>query len=278
MTTLIKQRKPDPGEVLMGLENIGYTLFPECQTTLEIPMIKRKFNLGLSDEEKKAFENYFNVQFDTPEGYEFLSNYRIELRHDVNPKDHNKMEHLFDLAILKANGGMGVVQFEDDEDFFGKRPFIATNEEKEIKDEVGKKQTRNKAIKSLEELAKKKTSLIKYAKYIFDLGAAEISEDIAYKRLDDYIMGGQADKFLNIMSLDPDYVDTVVTVKDAITHGIIRLGQDQWYSNYANQTKLGRNLEEIVNYLNNPNNQDQLGLGSKDDLPYAIKRQLKEKI
>lgn len=277
-TTLIKQRKPNEGEFLMGLENLEYVLFPDCETVLEIPMIRGKYNLGLTEEQQKTFEDYFNVKFDSPEGVEFLSNYQIVLRHDVNPRDDRKMEHLFDLLVLKANNGMGAVQFTEDPNDIGRLPFVATNEQKESEEKMSKNQTRNKALSELEKLSNNKAKLTKVCKYIFDLNTQDLTEQNAYNRLDAYIMGGQAEKFLHALTLDADYVDTVVTVKDAMTKGVIRLGQDQWYVNHANQTKLGRNLEEVVNYLSNPQNQDQLGIGNDKDLPYAIKRQLKERL
>lgn len=278
MTTLIKQRNPNPGESLMGLEKLDYVLFPECDTSLEIPQIRGKFNLGLTEDQQKTFEDYFGVKFETDEGKKWLSEYVINLRHDVNPRDHNKMEHLFDLAVLKANGGMGIVQFNDNEDEIGRFPFVATDQEKELDQKVNKKQLRNRGIEALENLSTNKTNLVKITKYIFDTGNTDLDFNLAYDKLDDYINGGQSAKFLAVLKLDPDYIDTVVTVKDAMGHGIIRLSADQWYVNYSNGTKLGRNLEEIIKYLNNPQNQDQLGTGSKDDTPYSIKRQLKEKI
>jgi len=278
MTTLIKQRSPNAGESLMGLEQLNYVMFPDCDTILEIPIINNKHNLGLTSEQQAEFENYFGVKFDTLQGREFLNNYQIVLRHDVNPRDHKKMDHLFDLAILKANGGMGMVQFEDSKDQVARFPFIATDEAKELEKTVSKKKLRNIAIEELNKLAKHKNTLLKITKFIFDLNQNNLDENSAYDRLDDYINGGQAEKFLTVIKLDPDYIDTVVSVKEAMIKGIIRLGQDQWYVNHANQTKLGRNIEEIVNYLNNPQNQDQIGTGAKDDLPYAIKRQLKESL
>ena len=36
--------------------------------------------------------------------------------------------------------------------------------------------------------------------------------------------------------------------------------------------------EYVVKYLNNPDNQDQLGTGGKNDQPYSIQAQLKQLI
>jgi hypothetical protein len=87
-----------------------------------------------------------------------------------------------------------------------------------------------------------------------------------------------AENFLKVIRLDPEYVDSVITVKAAIARNIIRLTPDKWYVNYINQTKLGRNIDEIVKFLTNPQNQDQMGTDKDTDSAYSIKRQLKESL
>jgi hypothetical protein len=282
MSVLIRQRDPQPNEFLMGLESHGYVMFPGCDTEFDIPILNNKYNLGLG-ENQEEFENYFGVKFDTPEGKEFLDSYRIKLRHDVNPLDDSNMDHRFNLAILKANGGLGIVQFNDEStDLFARYPFVATDEDKDIEKKVSKKVIRNSALSELEKLQKNKPKMFRIAKYIFDVnsGIFNTNADVAYDRLDEYIVASNdnATAFLNTLKLDQDYIDVVITVKAAMVKGIIRLTPDKWLENHANGTKMGRNLEEVVKYLNNPNNQDQLGLGNETDTPYSIKRQIKESL
>ena len=47
------------------------------------------------------------------------------------------------------------------------------------------------------------------------------------------------------------------------------------YINVATQNVLGRNFEEVVEFLNAPENRLELGTGKESDEPYSIKMQLK---
>lgn len=289
MGNYIRQREPNPGENIMGLQNHGYVLYPDAQTELEIPYVNNRFRLGKSNETKwgltkaqlKEFQEYFGVDFDSEQGFKFLEDHRITLDHLATPIDSMNMIHKFNQVVLRGNDGMGLVNLGQEENDGAKLfPFVMVDEDKEIESKVTKKMTKNQALMELQNLEiKDKKFMVKLAKFLFNLNI-DLTEIQAYDKLDEFINsgGGNAEKFLKALKTDREWMDTTVIVKDAMNAQIIRRGDDQVYVNFANQTKLGRNLEEVVKYLNNPDNQDQLGTGGKNDQPYSIQAQLKQLI
>lgn len=279
MGSFIKQRSPVDGETVLGLEKHGYVMFPDAETEVEIPYVNNQFKLGLTKKEQKEFEDYFGYDFESEEGKEFLGNYRIKISHTVNPFDETNMERKFVAKILRANDGLGLVDINSTQDVT-RYPFVLVDEEQEMELKTNRNITRNEAITQLQNLKNlNPKKLVRISKYLFDLNV-EVTENQAYNQVNDYIMGTfeNARLFLTSLSLDEEWLDTYVTVKDARNTGIIRKGEDQVYVNHANGAKLGRTLEEVTKFLNNPDNADILGTGGKNDTPYSIKYQLKHKL
>lgn len=287
MESYIKQRQPLPGEDILGLQASGYVLFPDAKTQIEIPFVNNKFKLGsdsttqfgLTKAEQQKFENYFGIKFDSDEGKSFLSDYKIEISHLANPIDHNNTEHEFVYSILKANNGFGIVDLGDSKNADYYPPFVLVNKEKEMEKNVSRITARNEAITKLESLKLDPKYIVKIAKYIFNLNV-DLTPDQAYLQLNDYIADKfeNSRKFIEALTVDVEWLDTTVAVKDAINLGIIRRGEDQVYVNYANHAKLGRTVDEVIRFLNNPDNQDMLGTGGNKDQTYAIKAQIKSKL
>lgn len=101
MAMLMQQKKPDLDSNLMGLEKAGLSVYPNCKTTLEIPMLNNQFNLSFKDKkQQQEFEGFFGVKFDSPEGQEFLENYEVVINHDVTAYDVRNIKDAFDLHIL----------------------------------------------------------------------------------------------------------------------------------------------------------------------------------
>ena len=109
MALLMRQKKPAEDSILMGLEKLGLSVFPGCETKMEIPIKNNQYNLSFKDKkQQQEFENFFGVKFESPEGQEFLSNYQVSLSHDVTAYDMKNPKDAFDLHILKVNGGLYV--------------------------------------------------------------------------------------------------------------------------------------------------------------------------
>lgn len=288
MGSFIKQRSPVEGEEIMGLEKFGYVMFPDSVTTIEIPYVNGRHKLGnysekdatkfgLTKKQQGDFENFFGVQFESPEGKKFLEEYQISISHLTNPFDESDMKQAFEMQILRANDGMGLVDVNTTQDVT-RYPFVLVDEQQELEVKTNRNTTRNAALGKLESLNEDKAKLVRVAKYLFN--ALDITPKQAYNLLNDFIFDKfeNADKFTKALSLNDEWMDTYITVKDAIHAGIIRRQEDGWYVNHANQEKLGKTVEEITKYLEHPDNLSTLGAGSKNDQPYSIKAQLKHKL
>ena len=284
MAVILRQIKPDNDSVLMGLEKEGFSVFPGCESFIEIPVVNGQYNIGLNDNEKlkQTFEKYFGVQFDTPEGQEFLSNYQIKINHDVMSFDPKNVKDLFELHILKVNNGMGLIATSDyaiEETPINTFKWILKDEEGETQERVKKKEIKIAAIKELSKLYESNTNrLVLLAKYMFSAASGIGSNKVlAFDKMEDFISKStkNAQSFLDTCKKDPEYIDTVVKVREAMFRNIIRLHNGQ-YVLFATQTPLGRNEEEVLNFCLNPANKDIVGYGTNDDLPTSISSQLKQ--
>lgn len=288
MGSYIKQRTPVEGEEIMGLEKFGYVMFPDSTTTIEIPYVNGRHKLGnysgkdatkfgLTQKQQQEFEEFFGIQFESPEGLKFLSEYQISISHLTNPFDEADTKQRFEMNILKANDGMGLIDVNTTQDIT-RYPFVLVDEVQEMEVKTNRNVVRNQALVKLEKLSEDKKKIVRVAKYLFN--SLDITPEQAYNQLNDFIMAKfeNADKFTHALSLNDEWLDTYITVKDAIHSGIIRRQEDGWYVNNANQEKLGKTVEEITKYLEHPDNITTLGSGSKNDQPYSIKAQLKHKL
>lgn len=288
MSVVLKQIAPDTNENLMGLENYGYSVFPGCSTGFEIPMVNGQYNIGLKDkkdkEKKEKFEKFFGVEFDSERGRDFLSNYELTFKHDIESFEPDKnLKHEFDLHLLKVNNGMGIIAVYDDainEAPVNHFKFKLTDENRDLEETVTKKMITTKAVTKLGELFESTTNrIVLIAKYVYPSGSGIANKNLAFSKLEEFITKStnNAEKFLEIVKLEPEYLDTVVKVKDAIFRGIIRIGQDGRYLLAMSGTILGRSEEEVIQFCLNPANQDIVGMGTKDDKPSSLTSQLKDK-
>lgn len=287
MSVTLKQISPEKDQNLMGLEAYGYSVFPGCSTGFEIPMVNGKYNIGLLDkkdqDKRKRFEGFFGVEFDSERGRDFLSKYEVQIKHDVESFNENSIKDEFDLHVLRFNNGMGIVAV--DENVYEEVPvnnfkFKLTDENKDIENKVTKKMITTEAVTKLGELFKSTSNrIVLIAKYIYPAGSGIANKNLAFQKIDEFITKNtnNAARFLDIVTLEPEYLDTVVKVKDAIFRGIIRLGNDGRYQLAMTGTILGRSEEEVITYCLNPANQDIVGIGTKDDKPSSLTSQLKEK-
>lgn len=285
MAILMKQVKPQPGVELMGLEKEDMSVFPGCNTTMEIPIVNGRPNIGLDGKDSKGlrdkFENHFGVKFDTPEGLNFLYNYEMTVSHDVSAYDPRNLDHAFDLHILKVNNGMGIIAVDDaaiERSPVNTFRFKLTDEMTEQTDKVNARQVKYAATTVVSTLYDSNPErLILLAKYIFPAGSGIGNNKLAaFEKISDYLEQNSKNcqSFMTVTKTDVEHINTVVLVKEAIYRNIIRQSNGQ-YVLYATQTPLGRNEEEVIKFCSNPNNKDIVGYGLKDDLPTSISAQLK---
>lgn len=283
MVNVIKPRQLEKNEALVGFESLGSYLLPGCTSTIDIPFLRGVPSIGLdgpaNEKLRKKFEDYFNVDFNSPQGLEFLSNYQININHEDNFFNVNNVESEFIIHILKHNGGMGIVALDAND--ASVEPFVLQDEGKDMKIKVDKSKVEAEAISTLLNLQKKSpTKLEVIAKYIFDNVSSITNPEIAFTRMFERLTGPKKHdmclEFLSIYATDMETVEVTVLVKEAIAKNVIR-HMNGFYENYADRTKLGRNMTEIVNFLKNPANSDILGNGTKEDKPSSIRIQLVNK-
>ena len=288
MSVTLKQIPSDPTQNLMGLENFGFSVFPGCSTNFEIPWINGRPNIGLTDKKDKdlkdKFEKFWGVEFESDRGREFLASYEIRINHDIGAFDPEKnLKDAWDLHLIKVNNGMGIIAVDDDvvnEVAVNNFKFKLTDENKDLEAKITKKQITLKAGAKLQELYESNTNrIVLFAKYIFPAGSGIATKNLAFSRLEDFISKNtnNAEKFLEVVKLEPEYLETVVKVKEAIFRGIIRVGVDGKYILSMSGTVLGRSEEEVIQFCLNPSNIDIVGTGGKTDTPSSLTSQLNDK-
>lgn len=288
MSVTLKQIPSDPTQNLMGLENFGFSVFPGCSTNFEIPWINGRPNIGLTDKKDKdlkdKFEKFWGVEFESERGREFLATYEIRINHDIEAFDPEKnLKDAWDLHLIKVNNGMGIIAVDDDvvnEVAVNNFKFKLTDENKDLEAKITKKQITLKAGAKLQELYESNTKrIVLFAKYIFPAGSGIATKNLAFSRLEDFISKNtnNAEKFLEVVKLEPEYLETVVKVKEAIFRGIIRIGPDGKYILSMSGTVLGRSEEEVIQFCLNPSNVDIVGTGGKTDTPSSLTSQLNDK-
>lgn len=288
MSVIIKQIPPEPGTELMGLEALGLSVFPGVKSSFEIPIINGRYNIGQNDpkykDRIKEFEDYLRFSFDSEEGYKWLEEHLTDLSHDTQALDPtSKFEDRFILHVLEVNGGFGIVALNANhiEEYpINNFKFSLTNEDYEVEKRISKKENKLRATATISKLYESKTNrLILLAKYLLSISSGiGTSKQTALDKLTDFIdqSSDNVEKFNNAAVLDPEYIDSVVKVKEAIFTGIIVLGQDGQFTLKASGDKLGKTESEVIQFLLLPKNKHLLGEGTKDDLPYSISAQLKD--
>ena len=288
MSVTLKQIPSDPTQNLMGLENFGFSVFPGCSTNFEIPWINGRPNIGLTDKKDKdlkdKFEKFWGVEFESDRGREFLASYEIRINHDIEAFDPEKnLKDAWDLHLIKVNNGMGIIAVDDDvvnEVAVNNFKFKLTDENRDLEAKITKKQITLKAGAKLQELYESNTNrIVLFAKYIFPAGSGIATKNLAFSRLEEFISKNtnNAEKFLEVVKLEPEYLETVVKVKEAIFRGIIRIGPDGKYILSMSGTVLGRSEEEVIQFCLNPSNIDIVGTGGKTDAPSSLTSQLNDK-
>lgn len=286
MSVMIKQLKPDPDAILMGLEKEELSCFPECESTFEIPFVYGRPNIGLDGKDdkklKEKFEQFFNVKFDTPEGLKWLSEYEVTIKHDVTAYDQRNPKDAFDLHILKVNGGMGFVATSTvavENTPVNTFKFIITDDQSELEERVRTRETKLAASEELRKLYEGNTNrLVLVAKYLFSTNAGiGTSKIMAFDKVAEFIDKSTANQkmFLDVVKIDPSHLETVVKIKEAIYRNIVRYNNGQ-YMIHATQTPVGRSEDEVIKFFTDPKNKDLLGYGLSDDSPTSISAQLKQ--
>ncbi len=274
--TIIKQKAQDNPRT--GFENLGFTVHPDCSSTLAIPFVGGKYVLNLTPEKQEYFENNLGVKFDSPEGIKFLDNFSIEIDHTDCIIGDTPIDQ-FKKHLLTTSNGFGLVKTGEVTGPVDTTIFEFFDEEENTNKRVSKKQLLNEAIASLQDLwTNKRSQITLFAQYLLEINSGITNEIIAYDKLTDYItQEANASRFLRALKEDVEHIDLVVTIKQAVAVAVIRSVNGK-YQNPVTNTGYGRTIEEVVSFFSNPANQDELGTGAANDEAYTIKAQLRNSL
>lgn len=274
--TIIKQKEQENPRT--GYENLGFTVHPDCSSTLVIPFIGGKYVLNMTPDKQDHFENLLGVKFDTPEGIKFLDDFSIEISHTDCILGNTPIDQ-FKKHLLVSSNGFGLVKVGDITGPVDNTVFEFFDEEKNTEKRVNKKQLLNEAVAALQELwNNKRTQITLFAQYLLEINSGITNEIVAYDKLTDYItQEANASRFLRAIKEDLEHIDLVVTIKQAVAVAVIRSINGK-YQNPVTNTAYGKTIEEVVSFFSNPANQDELGTGAANDEAYTIKAQLRNSL
>lgn len=280
MSTVLKQAPT--GEFRLGLEKEGLQMFESSYSTWEIPFTNGKFQTGLSDEDKLKVEEFFNRKFDDPGDFEFWSNYTIEVKHTLNPYDLENPRDLLEYSVLRLLK-VAAPSLEEADNPMASYLFVLHNDKEENELKASLYERVDEAIVELNKLKTTPKHLIAVAKYILPSNVGIGSNDkMAYAKLRELVNGDLTDAkktgvdtFFKVLNMDKTELYATVDFREAVKQNIVRKNMKQYYYNPLSQTVYGKNETEVIKFLLNPKNQDELGTGTKSDTNYSIRAQLK---
>lgn len=222
---------------------------------------------------------------DSDSGKQFLSDFLIELDNDISFLDKQIPDQLLRLyCILAAKDMVASSRKEAKANTMSPRMYVIEEIGENEKEKLTIKQKVNKARAKLSELETEPDYMLALTQYIAPNNAGIKNTDNAYLFLDDLLNGKYTDdseqmgvnRFESALNQPKEVIFVSALVKEAIYKNVIRK-EGGIYINPSTKTSLGRKEEEVVNFLLQDNNQEELGMGLPTDKPYSIRTQLKNK-
>lgn len=267
---------------------LGHSLqyFEDAKITTEIPLKNGKITYILSKEEKKIVEEHYGLELDNPAHVtQWLDSVILDTKATIDVISKDDPESILKKGILLANNTYAP-NLEAAQDVMKGYKFVLYDKDQE----EGQKYTLNEvyhdAIVELAKLRKKKKKLLAVAKYVLPATVGiQDNDNRAYNSLTEFLDGkfeGKSrrksiDEFMDALYMDETRLFVTIDFKEALRKNIIRTDSDGYYMNPLSGNRYGKTRDEVIDYLCNPVNQEELGLNNKEDKPYAIRYQLKNK-
>jgi len=235
---------------------------------------------AVADLEKSLAANYLEIddpQFWSkvtllrPDNDEFWSKIDIKCGNDpvfLDPSDP------FDLIKIYAINAGGFSQIAKSYEDARSKPkpvkFYLDKFEETIATKTESKKLKNKALSELQKLYDKNANKLFYVAKLVDIAGAQYKKntpnDVLYDNMDTFINGEGSEKsqsraaqnFINAADMDMETLKLKCLVKDSIYYKIFVTRSDNFIYHKTSGTMLGRNQEEIVEYLKNPLNEPVL--------------------
>ena len=261
---------------IMGMEKIGISMFPNTSVGFSIPFINGEFIHGLEKDEIKKVQDHYGINFNSEKGKEFYSALTMTIPTGVYTLD---LENPKDLLFYKVTLKTGAIapNLEATKSEMCKSLFYYYNSEEEEKLVATETSKMVEAITTLGKIKDKTPDrLIILAKYL--LKKNKFTTDTAFNALSAKIIKDL--KFINAfnsaLGTDEKLVKTTVQVIEAVDRSIIRRNSKTGqFVNPITTTEYGRNLDEVIAFLLNPKNADELGTGGDKDKPGSLQNLLK---
>lgn len=208
------------------------------------------------------------VQLLRPNNSEFWD--RIELKAGNDTTYLRPDEDPFDLIKLCAieAGGFSIVakSLQDAKDMSVAPKFYLNKDLETVTAKNVLRKLRNKALGILQELYDTDTNKLLYITKIIDPGSTRYnkttSNDVLYEVMDDYINGNSfekaklaPEKFLAVARENIGDIKLKAIIKDAAAYKFIVVKGDGHLYHHNTGTMLGKNSQEVFEYLKNPINE-----------------------
>jgi hypothetical protein len=231
--------------------------------------IEKELAANVLDPEDKEFWN--KVKLLRPDNDEFWSKIEIKAGNDpiyLDPKDP------YDLVKLYAinAGGFSIVakSYEDARSKMPAPKFFLDKHVETVSTKTESKKLRNKALAELQKLFDKNINKLLYVAKVVDTASAQYKKttpnDVIYDNMDNFINGEGSEKsanraaqmFLDACDLSMEVLKLKALVKDATFYKFIVAKGDGFIYHKDKNVLLGRNQPDVVEYLNNPLNEEIL--------------------
>jgi len=261
---------------IMGMEKLGISMFPNTNVGFSVPFINGEFKHNLNAKELKLVQEYYGATFSSERGKEFYSNLVMTIPTGVYTLN---LDDPKDILFYKVTLGTGAIapNLETAKNPMCKSLFYFYDSEEEEKLVANENSKMTDAIIALADIkAKDPDRLVILAKYL--LKKNKFTVDTAFNALSNKIVKDSktfVPAFNTALNSDKKLVKVTVQVLEAIDRGILKRNKSGQFVNPVTSTEYGRNYDEIISFLINPKNSDELGTGGDKDKPGSLENLLK---
>ena len=285
-TVLIKQNPYTKENPFLGMEEYNMSMWDGTTVLMDVPMKGNRYVHGLTKDEVEELKSFdkLGIDLDSEEGQQFLADFQISIPSRLSSLDLDNPRDFLSLKILQASGNIIAPSKGEATTGNVKYGFYIQNKDEEARSNNITLRTVNQAITKIENLSIENPEFfLAVCKFILpDNVGLGTNVDVAYSKINEFVRASLdgAKRFLdaineNVVSKHKIYITN--DIKTAIRKNVIRKNQKGYYYNPMTNTEYGKNLEEVINFLMDVKNIDEMGTGENDDANYSIKYQLKFK-
>jgi hypothetical protein len=237
----------------------------------------KEIRTAVADLEKSLAANYLEIddaQFWSkvvllrPDNDEFWSKIDIKCGNDPVFLDPNDPFDLIKIYAINAGGFSQVAKSYEDARAKPKNVrFYLDKFEDTMASKTESKKLKNKALAELQKLYDKNQNKLFYVAKLVDIAGVQYKKstpnDVIYDNMDNFINGEGTEKstsrasqnFLNAADMDMETLKVKCLVKDSIYYKLFISKTDGFIYHKSSGSLLGRNQEEITEFLKNPLNE-----------------------